>query len=69
MYQLNHMHSLQEVLIVIVSELDNLFYWEFWTISAILRGSDSANLRRRRQKTHVEFWDGNIQENDHLEVL
>jgi hypothetical protein len=69
MYQLNNMHSIQEVLTFIVSELDNLFYWEVGIISAILGGSDRANVRRRRQKMHVEFWDGNVQENDHLEDL
>lgn len=59
MYQLNNTHSIQKVLTFIVSELDNLFYWEVGAISAILGGTDRANVRRRRQKTHEEFWDGN----------
>jgi len=32
-------------MILIVSELDNLFYWEVGAISAILSGSDRANVK------------------------
>jgi len=63
MYQLNNTLSIREVQTLIVSEL------EVGAISAVLGGSDRAKVGRRKQKTHVGFWNVNVQENNHLEGL